>query len=49
MAAPAALQRRLEMADEILGLLFELDLAVAQNPEHPLGDDGETRKQMIEK
>ncbi len=49
VAAPTALQRRLEVTDEILGFFLKLDLAVAQHPEHPLGDDGKPREQMVEK
>ena len=48
MAAPASLQRGLEQPDQILGLLLDLDLAVAQQPEDALRDDRETREQMIE-
>src|SRR5262249_44592932 len=47
--ATAAFERRLVKADEILGFLFDLDLAVAQEPKHPLCDDSEARKQVIEK
>ena len=49
MAAAAALQRRLVQADQILGFLLDLDLAVAQQAEDALRDDGKTREQMIEK
>ena len=48
MTAPAPLERRLVMAHEILGLLLDLDLAVAQHPEHALRDDGKAGEQMIE-
>ncbi len=37
------------MADEILGFFLELDLAVAQHPEHTLRDDRKAGKQVIEK
>jgi hypothetical protein len=33
LAAAAALQRRLELAHEVLGLLLDLEVAVAQHPE----------------
>ena len=46
-AAPS-FQRRLEEPDQILGLLLDLDLTVAQQPENALRDDGKTREQMIE-
>ena len=49
VTAPTTLQRRFEMADQILGLFLELDLTVAQHPEHSLGDDRKARKQVIQK
>ena len=49
MAAPAPLQRGLEQADEVFGLLLDLDLAVAQHPKDALRDDREAGKQMVEK
>jgi hypothetical protein len=48
MTAPPPFQRRLEESDQILGFLLDLDLTVAQQPEHALRDDGKTREQMIE-
>ena len=41
MAAPAPLQRRFVEPDEILGLLLDLDLAVAQDPERALAEHPE--------
>ncbi len=48
MAAPATLQRGLVEADEVLGLLLDLDLAVAQNTEDALPDDFEAGEEMIQ-
>ena len=49
MAAPSPLQRGLEQADEVLRLLFDLDLAVAQHAEHALRNHDEAGEQPIEK
>ena len=46
--AAAAFQRRLVKPDQIFGLLLDLDFAITQKPEHPLCDDRETRKEMVE-
>ena len=48
MAAPAPLQRGFEQADEVFGLLLDLDLAVAQHAEDALRDDREAGEQMVE-
>ena len=48
VAAPPPLQRGLEQADEVLRLLLDLDLAVAQHAEDALRDDRETGKQPVE-
>src|SRR5947207_3507076 len=49
MTAAATFQRGFEQSDKVLGLFLDLDLAVAQHAEDALCDDGESRKQMIEK
>src|SRR5215467_12325956 len=46
--APTLLQRGLIETHEILGLLLDLDLAVAQQAKDPLRDDRKARKQMVE-
>src|SRR5271166_3931305 len=48
MTAAPSLQCRLVKTDQILGLLLDLDLAIAQQPENALRNDGKTREQMIE-
>ena len=48
IAAPAALQRRLVEADEVLGLLLDLDLAVPDDAELALADDVEAGEELIE-
>src|SRR3984893_6759422 len=48
VAAPTSFECRLVKTDEILGLLLDLDLAVAQQSEDALRDDRETRKQVIQ-
>ena len=49
MAAPPPLERGLVEPDEILGLLLDLDLTVAQHPEDALRRHRETGEQMVEK
>ena len=48
MAAPPALQRRFEQPHEILGLLLDFDVAVAQDAEHALADHREAGEEVIE-
>ncbi len=48
MPAAPPLQRRLEQADEVFRLFLDLDVAVAQDAEHALADDGKAGKEMTE-
>ena len=48
VTAPAAFERRLVMADEVLRFLFHLDLAVAEHAEDAQSHDGKAREQMVE-
>src|SRR5712671_3927023 len=48
VAPPASFECRLVEADQILGLLLDLDLAVAQQSEHALRDHREAREQVIQ-
>ena len=47
-AAPPPLQQRLEQPDQVLGLLLDLDVAVAQHPEIADALDLEAREQEVE-
>ena len=47
-AAPAALERALESADQVFGLFLDLDVAVAAGPENALAGQLEAREQAVE-
>ena len=47
-AAAAALERALVGADEVLRLLLELDIGVADQAEHALAGDAEAGKEPVE-
>ena len=45
---PPPLDRRSEVAHQILGLVVDLDVTVAKNPESAVGDLGEAGKKLVE-
>src|SRR5262249_32777855 len=47
VATPAPLECRFVETDQILGLLFDFDLAVAQYAKDALGNHRETREQVV--
>src|SRR5579885_3503776 len=48
VAAPAPLQRRLVEPHQVLGLLLDLDLAIAQDAEHAAPGEREAGEEMVE-